>query len=142
MKTDYFKNYFRVRYSETDQMGVVYYANFLVWFEIARTELLREIGLVYTELEENGIIMPAVHAETRYLASAHYDEEIEVQIGIQHVKNVSITFLYEVYRISDKVKLATGSTKHAILNRKNKITPLPMEISKKLKQNKFYTGGG
>src|SRR5208283_4630001 len=70
-----FKISLRVRYAETDQMGVVYYANYLVWFEVARTELFRELGMYYSEVEKEGIILPAVESHLKYIASAYYDED-------------------------------------------------------------------
>jgi acyl-CoA thioester hydrolase len=86
----------RVRYSETDQMGIVYYGNYAQYFEVARVEFLRDLGFVYKELEEIGIIMPVVRFETDFKFPAKYDEELSVVTSINTVPTSKITFDYEV----------------------------------------------
>lgn len=107
---------FRVRYKETDQMGVVYYSNYFVWFEVARTEYFRQLGYSYKQLEEEGIILPAVEAHCEYKASAYYDDELVVKIWIDDLTGTKITFRYEVYRKYEKKLLAKGYTIHAFLD--------------------------
>ena len=128
-----FKVRTKVRYSETDQMGVVYYANYLVWFELGRSSVMDQLGFPYDKLEEHGFILPAVRSEARYLASAHYNEEIEIVSWVSELKNVTITFGHRVIRVSDSVLLATGSTKHAVLSKDRKIIALPAALAAALK---------
>src|SRR5439155_11964742 len=106
-----------VRYAETDQMGVVYYANYLVWFEIGRTDLLRQNGWSYREMEVDGYSLPVIDAQCAYKASAKYDDEIEVRTSGGMVSPVRVKFSYEVVRTADRAILATGSTIHATLDR-------------------------
>lgn len=97
------KTKLRVRYSETDQMGVVYYGNYAQYFEVARVEFLRELGFVYKELEESGIIMPVVRYETDYKFPAKYDEELSIITTINTVPSSKITFDYEVFNPDDQL---------------------------------------
>jgi len=115
----------RVRYAETDQMGVVYYANYFVWFEIGRTDLLRQHGWSYREMEVDGYSLPVIDAQCAYKASAKYDDEIEVRTSGGMVSPVRVKFSYEVVRAADRTVLATGSTVHATLDRDGKPCRLP-----------------
>jgi len=105
----------RVRYQETDAMGVVYYANYLVWFEVGRTELLREGGLPYTEFEACGIGLPVLEANCCYRASAAYDDEIVIESRITELSAVKVSIFYKIYRERDGRLLAEGSTVHAFV---------------------------
>ena len=118
----------RVRYAETDQMGVVYYANYLVWFEIGRTDLLRQNGWSYREMEVDGYSLPVIDAQCAYKASAKYDDEIEVRTSGGMVSPVRVKFSYEVVRATDRTVLATGSTVHATLDRDGKPCRLPERV--------------
>ena len=118
----------RVRYAETDQMGVVYYANYLVWFEIGRTDLLRQNGWSYREMEVEGYSLPVIDAQCAYKASAKYDDEIEVRTSGGMVSPVRVKFSYEVVRAADRTVLATGSTVHATLDRDGKPCRLPERV--------------
>ena len=118
----------RVRYAETDQMGVVYYANYLVWFEIGRTDLLRQNGWSYREMEVDGYSLPVIDAQCAYKASAKYDDEIEVRTSGGMVSPVRVKFSYEVVRAADRTLLATGSTVHATLDRDGKPCRLPERV--------------
>src|SRR5713226_6864935 len=86
----------RVRYAETDQMGVVYYANYLVWFEVGRTDLLRTLGWTYREMEEAGVALPVIEAHCEYRRPARYDEEIEVRTEGRMCSPVRLEFSYDV----------------------------------------------
>lgn len=103
----------RVRYPETDKMGVVHHSHFLVWFELGRTELMREAGCPYAEMEREGVWMPVVEASCRYLSPARYDEVLEVRTALADVSRVTARFEYSVQRVSDGRVLATGATRHA-----------------------------
>jgi|GEM_PF-51521 len=106
---------FRVRYAETDAMGVAYYANYLVWFEVMRGDFMRAVGIPYTSLEAAGTFLPIAEAHVRYRASAHYDEVIEIRATIARLRSRSITFTYRVERSGQL--LATGWTTHIPVNR-------------------------
>lgn len=107
----------RVRYSETDQMGVVYNANYLDWFEVARTELCRLWGTPYSHWEEEGLMLPVVEAHCRYKHPSCYDEQIQLWCRVSDVKIHSVTFEYRVMRKSDYKLLAEGWTKHGCTDR-------------------------
>ena len=114
----------RVRYAETDQMGVVYYANYLVWMEVGRVELCRACGFNYHDMErEDGILLAVAEANCRYAAPARYDEEVTIRTEIERASNRMVTFAYEM-RVGDR-KLATGFTRHVFLSRDFRPTRLP-----------------
>ena len=118
----------RVRYAETDQMGVVYYANYLVWFEVGRTDLLRQNGWSYREMEVDGYSLPVIDVQCTYKAPAKYDDEIEVRTTGGMVSPVRMKFNYEVVRTADHGVLAAGSTVHATLDRAGKPCRLPERV--------------
>ena len=105
----------RVRYGDTDRMGFVYYANYLRWFEIGRTELIRSLGTPYREVEEAGVSLPVVEASCRYRKSARYDDSIVIETGIASLERASVEFAYRVVRETDGELLATGRTRHCFL---------------------------
>ena len=115
----------RVRYAETDTMGVVYYANYLVWFEVGRTDLLRSTGWSYREMEAEGFSLPVIEARCEYRVSAKYDDEIDVRTAGAIVSPVRVQFDYELARLADGVVLATGHTVHAVLDREGRPRRLP-----------------
>jgi acyl-CoA thioester hydrolase len=114
----------RVRYAETDQMGVVYHANYLIWMEVARTELCKALGFRYKDMEGgDGILLAVAEAACRYLSAAKYDDEIAVSATIADANRRFVTFDYEM--TCDGRKVATGQTKHIFLNRDMRPTRLP-----------------
>jgi len=116
----------RVRYAETDQMGVVYHANYLVWFEIGRVELLRQLGFSYREMERlDGCGIAVIEACCRYKAPARYDDEIVVRTHVKYLRESLIQFGYELLRVADGASLAEGDTTHIVVNPEMKKTPLP-----------------
>jgi acyl-CoA thioester hydrolase len=116
----------RVRYAETDKMGVVYHSNFVIWFEVGRVELLRQLGFQYSEMEaEDNCHIPVVDLRVRYKSPAQYDDEIIVRTQIKNVRSSLLHFSYEVFRESDHTLLATGETMHIIVNSKLERTTLP-----------------
>ena len=116
----------RVRYAETDQMGVVYHANYLVWFEIGRVELIRQMGLDYSRLEaEEGCLIAVVEATARYKAPARYDEELAVRTRISGVRGSMVRFRYQIVRLSDERLLCEGETVHVVVGRDMKRKALP-----------------
>jgi acyl-CoA thioester hydrolase len=117
---------FRVRYSETDQMSVVYYANYLVWFEIGRSEFCRQHGFEYRDMErEDGLRIIVAEASCRYKAPAHYDDEILVKTCLRAVRRRVLIFGYEIYRQPEHLLLAEGETTHVIVNREGRPCALP-----------------
>ena len=116
----------RVRYAETDQMGVVYYANYLVWMEVARVELCKSLGFRYRDMElEDGVLLAVIEAECRYLHPARFDEEVIVETRIADANSRVVEFAYEMRLADSGRKLATGSTRHIFCNREMKRVRLP-----------------
>ncbi len=103
----------RVRYADTDRMGVAYYANYLVWFEVARTEWLRRLGITYREIEAAGFLLPVIEACCQYRQPVRYDDEIEVRARGLLLSAVRVEFRYEVVRAGEGEPAATGRTVHA-----------------------------
>ena len=118
----------RVRYAETDQMGVVYYANFFVWFEVGRADLLRASGWSYREMEASGVGLPVIEAQCAYRRPARYDDELEIRTRGTAVSPVRVQFEYEVVRPGDDLPLATGLTVHAALDRDGRPCRLPERV--------------
>lgn len=122
----------RVRYEETDTMQVVYYAKFFVWFEVGRIDLLRSIGLVYSDWERMGLRIPVKEAKATYHASARFDDEVVVKTWISEVGNSSIRFENEVYKLPERKLLCSGYTVHVLIDGTGKPTKIPGEIAKRL----------
>jgi acyl-CoA thioester hydrolase len=118
----------RVRYAETDRMGVVYYANYFVWFEVGRTEWLRQTGWSYREMEADGVSLPVIEAQCEYRRPARYDDEIEIVTRASLVTPVRIRFDYEVVRLSDRSVTAGGYTVHAALDPNGRPRRLPQRV--------------
>ncbi len=104
----------RVRYQETDQMGMAYHANYLVWFELGRTELMRSIGLPYIEFEKSNLYLPVLKAYCEYKHAARYDDLLTIITFIESLQYVRTVFNYEIRR--DDKKIAGGYTEHAFIN--------------------------
>lgn len=109
-------------------MGVAYYANYFIWFEVGRTDLLRASGWSYREMETEGFSLPVVEAQCAYRAPARYDDEIEVRTAGVLLSPVRVRFTYEIVRTADQVMLATGTTVHAALNRHGRPSRLPERV--------------
>ena len=122
----------RVRYGETDQMGVVYHANYAVYFEVGRTEWLREFGLSYSEMEAEGIMLPVISLSINYKNSARYDDMLKVKTKLKKLPTASIEFDYELRNNSDEL-LATGNTVLVFIDMKrNRPTRCPKYLLDKL----------
>jgi len=104
----------RVRYKDTDQMGVAYYANYLVWFEVGRTEMMRSLELPYREFEKSNIYLPVLKVFCEYKQPARYDDKLTVVTRLENLHSVRLVFNYEIRR-EDEL-LATGYTEHAFVN--------------------------
>ncbi len=116
----------RVRYAETDQMGVVYHSNHLIWFEVGRVELMRQMGFSYRDMErEDGRFIAVAEATCRYRAPIHYDEEVIVRTRIKAVRKSVITFGYELTNADTGSLLAEGETTHVVTDSTMKASTLP-----------------
>jgi acyl-CoA thioester hydrolase len=118
----------RVRYAETDKMGVVYYANYLVWFEVARTDWLRETGWTYRAMEHDGLGLPVIEAHCEYKASARYDDEVEVRTTARLMSPVRLAFDYTITRPADSAIIASGYTVHACVDHAGRPSRLPARV--------------
>lgn len=134
----------RVRYAETDRMGVVYYANYFIWFEVGRTEWLRETGWNYREMEREGVSLPVIEAHCDYRRAARYDDDIEIRTRATVLTPVRIRFDYELWRLSrrsdnaeadtadEESPLATGHTVHAAVDSTGRPCRLPPRVREML----------
>ena len=118
----------RVRYAETDKMGVAYYANYFVWFEVARADLLRSLGWTYREMEHAGVSLPVIEAHCEYHRSTGYDDELNVKTAGRMLSPVRMEFTYQVWRTADEVLAASGRTVHAALDPGGRPCRLPERI--------------
>lgn len=117
----------RVRYAETDQMGVAYHGNYFAWFELGRTDLLRESGYTYRELEAEGVRLPVIETQARFLRPALYDDVLEVRTRLVEMSRVRLTFAYEIARDGGEL-LATATTSHASVDARGRPRRLPESI--------------
>ncbi len=116
---------FRVRYGETDQMGVAYHAHYLVWCEMARTEHMRRVGVRYRDLETRGFKLAVAEASLRYAKPARYDDEVRATAWLSNVASRAVTFGYRIERVDDGALLCTASTTLVCLDERNRPTRLP-----------------
>jgi acyl-CoA thioester hydrolase len=116
----------RVRYAETDQMGVVYYSNYLIWMEVGRVELCKTLGFNYRDMErEDGIFLAVAEANCRYRSPARFDDEVIVKTWIEEANTRIVTFAYEMRVAGEDRELAKGFTRHVFVNREMQRTKLP-----------------
>jgi len=121
----------RVRYAETDQMGVVYHSNHLIWFEIGRVELMRQLGFSYRDMErDDGCFIAVAEARCRYRAPIYYDDEVIVRTKLTSVRESVVHFSYELLRGATSALLAEGETTHIVTDSSFKITALPEKYLK------------
>lgn len=122
----------RVRYAETDKMGIVHHSNYLVWFELGRSEFCRARGFSYKEMEEkDNALMVVAEVYCRYKSPAHYDDSIKIRTKVGEVRSRSVRFIYEVYRPSDQVLLCEGETLHLVTDANKKVRSMP-EVYKQM----------
>jgi acyl-CoA thioester hydrolase len=116
----------RVRYAETDQMGVVYYANYIVWMEVGRVELFRSLGFNYSDMErDDGVLLAVLDVHCRYRSPAHYDEEVLIKTSVKSANTRTVTFAYAMYNAETGRLLVEGETRHIFLGRDMRPTRLP-----------------
>jgi acyl-CoA thioester hydrolase len=125
----------RVRYAETDQMGVAYHAHHFVWFEVGRVELLRQLGFSYRDMErEDGCFIAVAEARCRYTAPVRYDDEVIVRTQLKNVRESVVHFTYQLLRAKDSALLAQGETTHIVTDAQMKVVPLPEKYLKIFRQ--------
>jgi acyl-CoA thioester hydrolase len=115
----------RVRYADTDQMGVVYHANYLVWFEVGRVEFIRALGMSYKQMEAEGAMIAVVEATARYKAPARYDDDLLVRTWLAGVRGPVVRFKYQIVRAADELLLCEGETVHLVVGRDMKKREMP-----------------
>jgi acyl-CoA thioester hydrolase len=132
-----FSTELRVRYAETDQMGVVYHAHYLVWCEVARTALIRELVSPYAQMEKEGLILAVADAHIRYHAPARYDDRIAVAVWVTAAQSRAVTFEYRVERVDDDggpaIRLATAATRLIALDPAGATRRMPPQLVEKLR---------
>jgi acyl-CoA thioester hydrolase len=126
------ESHVRVRYAETDQMGVVYHANYFVWFEIGRTDLLRRGGGTYKELEADGLQLPVIEASCQYVAPCRYDDELVIETEGRLLSPIRVEFTYTVRRPPDGQVAARGRTMHAAIGTGGRPCRLPEAVRQAL----------
>ncbi len=121
---------YRVRYADTDKLGISYYANYFVWFEAARTEYFRALGLPYTECEKKGYFLPVAETSARYLAPSPYDDLLVIRTSVSDLKKSSMRFEYEVRNKQTNILLATGFSTHVFVDRSLRPAGIPDEVKR------------
>jgi acyl-CoA thioester hydrolase len=129
---EWYETEVRVRYAETDQMGIVHHANYLVWFEVGRSDLCRQKGFSYQEMEEENSLLVVAQAQVRYISPAFYDDLLTIRTKVEQIRSRSIRFIYEVHRGSDDMVLVEGETLHFVTDKQKKIISLPDAYRQKL----------
>ncbi len=122
----------RVRYAETDQMGVAHHAEYLAWFEVGRTDYLRELGMTYRDLEKDGLWLPVIEASARYVRPVRYDDVLEIRTRLESLSGARMSFSYTVHREGQGEALATGTTRHAAIDPTGRPCRLPGELRRRL----------
>ncbi|MBL0172344.1 MAG: acyl-CoA thioesterase [Gemmatimonadaceae bacterium] len=123
---------FRVRYAETDQMGVVYHANYLIWCEIGRTDFIRALGTTYAQLERDGVLLAVSDAALRFHASARYDDPIRVYTRLTDARSRALTFSYRIVRADTDALLVSGTTGLVSLDASGRLVALPATMRRML----------
>ncbi len=124
----------RVLYADTDGMGIVYYANYLRWFEMGRTALMRQAGISSADMEAHAVYLPVSEVSCKYLRSARYDEVLIIETTIDFIKRASMQFRYRIFRREDGAELVTGTTLHAFIDRQGNIVRIPRPLKEKIEE--------
>ncbi|MCY6485316.1 thioesterase family protein [Clostridium aestuarii] len=139
------KTTIKVRYVETDKMGIVHHSNYYAWFELGRGEFITESGITYRDIEEKGVMLPVLESSCKYIMGAKYEDEVIIETWIEEMNGAKIIFNYNVVRKEDKKLLAKGSTTHAFVGENFKIInikkkkPEMWEKLQKLYTDKYYS---
>ena len=129
---EHYDHHYRVLYADTDRMGVTYYGHYFRFFEAARNEYFRALGLPYTECEKKGIFLPVGDAHAKYLAPSTYDDDLIIRTSVSHLGASSIRFQYQVIQSKTNKIITTGETLHVFVDRKMKPCRIPEEIKNKV----------
>ena len=121
------KTKIKVRYVETDQMGIVHHSNYFVWFEVGRTEFIKELGIKYSDMENMGVLLPLIESGCEYKRGARYEDEIVISTSVTLITPIRMEFKYDIIRENDDKLLAKGFTKHVFVNTNLK----PINVKKK-----------
>ena len=133
--SDWYETEIRVRYAETDKMGIVHHSNYLIWFEFGRSEFCRARGFSYKEMEEvDNALMVVAEAYCRYKSPAFYEDVLTIRTKLEEIRSRSIRFVYEVFRLIDNTLLAEGETLHLVTDHDKKVRKLPERYKEKLLQ--------
>lgn len=131
--SDWHETEIRVRYAETDQMGIVHHSNYLVWFEVGRSEFCRARGFSYKEMEEkDNALMVVAESYCRYKSPAFYEDLLTIRTRVEEIRSRSLRFVYEIYRAFDDAVLAEGETLHLVTDENKKVRSLPTSYKEKL----------
>jgi acyl-CoA thioester hydrolase len=122
----------RVRYAETDQMGVAHHAEYFAWFEVGRTDYLRELGMTYRELEKEGQRLPVTEVQARYERTVHYDDLLEIRTRLETLSGARMSFSYTIHRDGEDAPLAVATTHHAAVDPTGRPRRLPEELRRRL----------
>jgi acyl-CoA thioester hydrolase len=122
----------RVRYAETDQMGIAHHAEYLAWLEVGRTDYLRELGMTYRELEQEGLRLPVTEIQARYVRPAHYDDVLEIRTRLESLSGARMSFTYAIHREGEDAPLAVATTHHAAVDPSGRPRRLPAELRRRL----------
>jgi acyl-CoA thioester hydrolase len=124
----------RVRYVETDKMGIVHHSNYLIWFEVGRSDLCRARGFSYSQMEEDNALMIVAESYTRYKSPAYYEDVILIRTKVAELRSRAIRFVYEVFRPADETVIAEGETLHVVTDDNKRVRTVP-EVYRKLLAN-------
>ena len=125
----------RVRYADTDQMGIVYHSHYLEWFEAGRAELFREMGMPYTEIEKKGIVLPIIETYLRYKRPAKYDQILKIITMLKEIPKAKLKIYYNIYDENHSNLLVDGYTVHSFINSKGKPTRIPLWMKRVFEEN-------
>ncbi|MBI3317400.1 MAG: acyl-CoA thioesterase [Candidatus Omnitrophica bacterium] len=125
---NHFDYFYRIRYADTDKMGISYYANYFVWFEAARTEYFRALGHPYTECEKKGFFLPVVETQAKYFSPTSYDDQIFVRTSVAELRKSSLRFEYQVFLNPEARLAASGFSVHVFVDRTMRPVRIPNEI--------------
>ena len=134
-KGDVIEATLRVRYAETDAMGIVYHTNYIVWFEVGRGEYMHQQGHDYAQLETQGYYLPVIEVQARYVAPARYGDLVTVRTRVEEARSRQVTFAYEVVMVETGQLLATGLTKHICVDEEGAIRAIPQEVREMLRRS-------
>lgn len=133
---EWFETQIRVRYAETDKMGIVHHSNYLIWFEFGRSEFCRSKGFSYLDMERDNALLVVAESYCRYKAPAFYEDILLIRTNIAYIRSRSIQFVYEIFRPSDQTLIAEGETLHLVTDENKKVRSLPSIYKEKLQADK------